>query len=848
MYSALRVGEYVFDTWALQTAFGKISLETSKAEGEYSEESLRTLIELFCDWGPSRSATSKASAADSIDNLSTAEKRDLYERCCSELARNLEGQYGYDVSESDIRQFAETLATDGTNEDIADFLLTYLWKFSQQLHEFDPNADEVNDAQPFLNAVRNLPEEYQAAKRAQYEGSEKVNQVRYQILESFHNDGEIPIEKLEKIKQEENERFDKNILQAWRNYTILGQLYFDFFKPRIDSYQTRLADYLATELGVEDLETHTVHFTDPHAYLSDFAWMAIYPEGDGNQRDRYQLYLGIHWNRLSYGLHVGDNLRDDGWKTHRDLDQLQDIEHASISTIVEKFRTVKSDFLTLNGLSETEDPAEKPPRSDEIMRQLQAAKQVVFYGPPGTGKTYVAKRFAEWWVQEQTGTEPIDEQIQTVTFHPSFAYEDFMEGLTATTNDGNVSYEIEEGIFKRVADTARDAYLRARQNDESPPPYILIIDEINRGNLAQIFGETITQLEGDKRLDEENETVVQLAHSDDSFVIPPNLYLIGTMNTADRSIALVDAALRRRFRFIAFPPAFDDVIDEYDLPDDPLQDGDDFDALLWLSIQTLREMNDRITKSADLGKGKQIGHARLFGLSGTQEIRDAWRYDILPLLEEYYFGQFARIRQDLFDGGGEELFDWERKQIRDFTEQDLADALGDVVGDGIELSYSSPDSNTTSSTGSRKQWNKELFFEEIESTYDPEIVAVYRDLHDFAADEADEVGYGSGVRTGAMQFYWNEFHDGDYLVFESRTDGNIQFRFWGRDQYDKSLFERFSKNIEPVLEEPVDAEYLLSDEFNDLEIPAERLVDEEIREQFKTTVRQFVDDCAVATQ
>jgi len=91
-------------------------LETSKTEGEYSEESFRTLIELFCDWGPSRSPSSKASAADSIDNLSTAEKRDLYERCCSELARNLEGQYGYDVSESDIRQFAETLATDETNE------------------------------------------------------------------------------------------------------------------------------------------------------------------------------------------------------------------------------------------------------------------------------------------------------------------------------------------------------------------------------------------------------------------------------------------------------------------------------------------------------------------------------------------------------------------------------------------------------------------------------------------------------------------------------------------------------------------------------------------------------------
>ncbi|MDF9748219.1 McrB family protein [Natrinema salsiterrestre] len=491
---------------------------------------------------------------------------------------------------------------------------------------------------------------------------------------------------------------------------------------------------------------------------------------------------------------------------------------------------------------------EKPSRADEIARQLESSKQAVFYGPPGTGKTYIAKRFAEWWVQERTDTEPIDEQIQTVTFHPSFAYEDFMEGLTATANNGNVTYEVEEGVFKRVTATARAAYLRARQNDESPPPYVLIIDEINRGNLAQIFGETITQLEADKRLDEENETAVQLAHSGESFVIPPNLYLIGTMNTADRSIALVDAALRRRFRFLAFPPTFDDVIAAYDLPDDPLQDGDAFEALLSLSVQSLRELNDRITTIADLGKGKQIGHARLFGLTTTQEIRDAWRYDILPLLEEYYFGQFDRIRQELFDGSGDELFDWDRKQIRDFTEQELADALSNLVGDDVELSYSAADSDTDPSTDSRKQWDEESFFDELESEYDPEIVAVYKDLYDFAEKEADETDYGTGVRTGAMQFYWDEFNDGDYLVFESRTNGTVQFRFWGRSQYDDYVFENFAENIASVLEDPIDAKYMLSEEFEDLEIPAERLIDDDAREQFKNTVREFVNDCAAMTQ
>jgi len=492
--------------------------------------------------------------------------------------------------------------------------------------------------------------------------------------------------------------------------------------------------------------------------------------------------------------------------------------------------------------SETELP-EKPDGADEIARQLETKMQVVFYGPPGTGKTYTAERFAHWWVGQQESPIPVQERVETVTFHPSFTYEDYIEGLSAeATAEGQVAYEVKDGILKRLCETATEAYEEAEATGTEAPRFVLVIDEINRGNLAQIFGETITLLEADKR----GSTTVRLAHSDSEFTLPPNLYVIGTMNTADRSIALVDTALRRRFRFIGCPPAFDVVVDEYELPADPLQNGTEFESLVGLSIVTLKQMNDRIVSSADLGKGKQIGHTRLLGLESVDDLRDAWRFDILPLLEEYYFGQFDRIQQELFDGEGDELFDWERKQIRNFTVQDLADTLSDFADDDVEITFAESTS-TSSSSGSAKRWDQESFFEEIESSFEQNVVDVCRDFYQFGAAEADEVGYGTGTKTGAVHFYWDEYNDGDRLVYELRTNGTLQFRFWSRQGYE-SVFESFAEQINPLVDDSVDAEFLLSDDFNGLEIPMERLRNDENRERVKNVIREFVENCAAVTQ
>jgi 5-methylcytosine-specific restriction protein B len=328
--------------------------------------------------------------------------------------------------------------------------------------------------------------------------------------------------------------------------------------------------------------------------------------------------------------------------------------------------------------------SDKPDRAEVIQRQLEQAQQLVFHGPPGTGKTYSAQRFSRWWLHQRTES-PRKTQLEVVTFHPSFTYEDFIEGLTAKEHDGSVTYDVEDGVFKRIAERARQAYEKDRSD---PRQYVLIIDEINRGNLAQIFGETITLLEADKRIDARNETTITLPHSGDPFEVPPNLSVIGTMNTADRSIALVDAALRRRFRFISFPPSSKVLHEEHDfsgaqaVKDTAEANYRPVRQLLALSILGLEELNENILSTPDLGKGKQIGHSYLLDIDEGDDIEErlrsiteAWQYEILPLLEEYYFGQFDQIDQELFSGSGSRLFDSDTKQIGNFSPKELADTL-----------------------------------------------------------------------------------------------------------------------------------------------------------------------------
>ncbi|MFD1641819.1 AAA family ATPase [Halohasta litorea] len=347
-----------------------------------------------------------------------------------------------------------------------------------------------------------------------------------------------------------------------------------------------------------------------------------------------------------------------------------------------KWGVLQDGAYDIEGRGRIEPPSNPPTDSKTIAKQLEDTGQLVFYGPPGTGKTYTAQQFSRWWITERTDGPTKDEQLELTTFHPSFSYEDFIEGLTAKERDGAVEYVVEPGVFKQICKRAERAY-RNSDSPENAPPYVLIIDEINRGNLAQIFGELMTLLEFDKRLDAPNEARSSLAHSSESFVVPPNLYLIGTMNTADESIALLDAALRRRFRFYGFPPDFEKIVTAYDLGDAEAvvrEGGSRRDQLVAASILALEELNTRIRSVNQLGKGKQIGHSHLFGHDRATGVTDTWRFDMLPQLEDYYFGKFDRLKQDLFDNVAIGLIDWDEERIVDFSTESLYQDLCSIAG------------------------------------------------------------------------------------------------------------------------------------------------------------------------
>jgi len=245
----------------------------------------------------------------------------------------------------------------------------------------------------------------------------------------------------------------------------------------------------------------------------------------------------------------------------------------------------------------------------ETVGLLGDKRQIVFFGPPGTGKTFVAQALAEHLAGR--------DRVRLVQFHPSYSYEDFFEGIRPRLSgdtSGGLSYELVHGPFRKLVEQARD---------DPGHPYVLVIDEINRANLAKVFGELYFLLEY-------RSAAIELLYSgEDDFTVPENVFLIGTMNTADRSIALVDAAMRRRFAFQAF------------FPDRPPVQG-----LLrrWLERAQLwtrpADLLDQL--NAEIGNPDfSIGPSYLMTQRAATDdgLERIWRTSILPLLEEHYFGE-----------------------------------------------------------------------------------------------------------------------------------------------------------------------------------------------------------------
>ena len=292
----------------------------------------------------------------------------------------------------------------------------------------------------------------------------------------------------------------------------------------------------------------------------------------------------------------------------------------------------------------------------KIMNQSEYDKNIILYGPPGTGKTYKTAAYAVAIcdgeavedlanyddVMKRYNELKAEGRVEFITFHQSYGYEDFIEGIRPVMDEGGneLSYKVVPGIFKRFCSEASKSEVAANNfgiAKDNTKPYVFIIDEINRGNISKIFGELITLLEDTKRAGMKEALSVSLPYSDESFSVPANVYIVGTMNTADRSIAMMDTALRRRFRFIEM------------LPEPKILEGIKVGNIDIPAV--LKTINKRITYLFD--REHTIGHAFFTGLRGDnatiENLGRIFEKSIIPLLQEYFYEDYHKIQLVLGD-------------------------------------------------------------------------------------------------------------------------------------------------------------------------------------------------------
>lgn len=627
----------------------------------------------------------------------------------------------------------------------------YLYKIAQKIERY------MRDPAAFLDTIKQLDPDVLQERHEFYRNNEKINKIRFLLLEKIREGQDVSITHLEKIKQRINDEYDTNILQAWTNFSILFQIYYPSKKAKVQRELLKIHEGIRNipELaGMDFVQNKTLNGFDwNNTFGTDRAWLAVYEEKYTNHQAAVQYFIFFSGEEFGYGLHYGSDHPNSGKK---DIVTIKDNESFTYESFREKFvdvymsmqqvddfvdnRYAKNHFNTedmhevetwekmlqnenivtptnleylykmlelggeatpselgeqfgvdhevVNGSivhlaqriqEHTNAPFPKNSKGGDchwcvlftgeykdgshlfiwkLKENLKAAleyldykpsipaygknefleevfieeelyntmvnlldykRNIILQGPPGVGKTFVSKRLAYSMIGEKDHA-----RVEMIQFHQNYAYEDFVMGFRP---DGKGGFSMQYGIFY-------DFCKRALVNPEND--YYFIIDEINRGNLSKIFGELFMLIEKDKR-----DNYVTMSYSKESFTVPDNIYLIGTMNTADRSLAQLEVALRRRFAFITLDPQFNEKWKNY-----MLKKGIS-DQMIERILTAIEKINTEIHDDFQLGRGYEIGHS--FFTSTPEDVTEkVWfqhiiEYELKPLLEEYYFDRSEKV-------------------------------------------------------------------------------------------------------------------------------------------------------------------------------------------------------------
>ena len=628
----------------------------------------------------------------------------------------------------------------------------YLHGLAKELNRF------MKQPALILEAITKLDTETLQSLHKRYRNDEKVNLIKFMVIDKILEAGSISMDELEAIKNQVKVKYETNILQAWNNFTILFQVYYADKKQKVQEELRKI--HMAIQQIDELKELNFVEgkvlngFNWNQNFGTSECWIAAYETGHATHQTAPQFFVSIDENRVKYGLLYGAQHPQKGLKESDDISNMEEFsferfkqkmieisngfktevileepvvynqeismetwvellqneivfeekdivyvhkmyelggeatatqlaaalgKHASSfnspivqlakrvleetgleipkradgtdcfwcvlfegeyaenqhfiwrlknnlreaigatyidSSIVEYEKYSKEDFLKEVFIDEKQ--------YDTISNLLNYKKNIILQGPPGVGKTFVSKRLA----YSLMGVKDVD-RVEMVQFHQNYAYEDFVMGFRPDEH----GFSLQFGIFY-------DFCQRALKNPEKD--YYFIIDEINRGNLSKIFGELFMLIERDKR-----DEFVTMGYSKDQFTVPSNVYLIGTMNTADRSLAQLEVALRRRFAFVTLAPAFNE---KWILT---IQQSGVSESMVSRILFAVKKMNKEIIGDFQLGSGYAIGHS-FFTSKPDNMDEDIWyrgimTFEIIPLLEEYFFDR-PEVVQSLTEG------------------------------------------------------------------------------------------------------------------------------------------------------------------------------------------------------